>query len=205
MCRRRLPLGTPPSPGSPPTRAGYSSLCGPRGQAALARHGCRPVPDYPTLSQVAAGGLRPPVPALSHTQGLAPQLARAPRRASARAAAAAHVASDITGHVVAAAGTDARAVCAASNGAESRPGPPPPASGCVREAALASLREAPPRRASAPGNPPLRRQSPSEDDDAGGVGRSGRLAAGRAWAIPSSAASAAWSRGAKGAAEGAGG
>ena len=38
--------------------------------------------------------------------------------------------------------TDARAVCAASNGAESRPGPPPPASGCVREAALASVRDA---------------------------------------------------------------
>ena len=38
-----------------------------------------------------------------------------------------------------------------------------------------------------------------------GVEPTVRLAAGRAWAIPSSAASAAWSRGAKGAAEGAGG
>ena len=184
--------GTTPSPCSPPTRAGHSSLCGPRGLAALAGTDVtQSLTTLPTLSQAAAGGARPPVSALSHTQGLAPQLARAPRRASARAAAAAHVASDITGHVVAAAGTDARAVCAASNGAESRPGPPPPASGCVREAALASLREAPPRWASAPGNPPLRRQSPSEDDDAGGGGRSVRLAADRAWAILSSAASAA--------------
>ena len=182
--------GTTPSPCSPPTRAGHSSLCGPRGLAALAGTDvAQSLTTLPTLSQAAAGGPRPPVSALSHTQGLAPQLARAPRRASARAAAAAHVVS--TGHAGAAAGTDARAVCAASNGAESRPGPPPPASGCVREAALASLREAPPRRASAPGNPPLRRQSPSEDDDAGGVGRSVRLAAGRAWAILSSAASAA--------------